>query len=87
MSDADISVRSSVETLRVLVARRFRRDVTLLTDMSSKSDALSSSSEQSAFFFLLVMVHRKRSRDEPVGSRRAGYVGKEEGGTSKPQDR
>lgn len=46
MSDADVSVRSSVKTLRAVAERRFRRDATdLLTDMSSKSDALSSSLE------------------------------------------
>jgi hypothetical protein len=77
VSDADVSVRWSVETLRrAVVERRFRRDATdLLTDMSSKSDALSSSPlEWSTFFFLFVMVHREQLRAQPVGSRIASRV-------------
>jgi hypothetical protein len=46
MSDGDVSARSSVETLRAIVERRLLRDAAdLLTDMRSKSDALSSSPE------------------------------------------
>jgi hypothetical protein len=42
----DVSARSPAETLRAVVERRFRSDATdLLTDMSSKSDPLSSSPE------------------------------------------